>query len=297
MASIALGVTVFTRTEKLAQLLSSVEDPIEKVYVADGGTIDEEREQVYAASYPFELEVIDLAYGSGLGHGRNEIVKHLSEDYLVIVDSDNEVPHNIGLLADQLDARPGLGGVSGLLFEFGNVVGACHDFYEEDNVLIKDIREQKESQQIAGAPFVEFEFVPNAGMFRKECLDEYSWDPEYVIGKEHEDFFIGHKKQTDWRFGTCPSVVFPHHPGGGDSYMSNRKSNRELAKSKQYFLQKWNYRQLVYVRGRWVESFTDPSLRNWNYLLGYGARMAIGELPPKWKAVAMDLKDTLRYRL
>lgn len=295
MRSIALGVVVFQRTEKLENLLRSVGPPVQRVYVADNGEVTQEKMRLYDLDYEFDLEVIDLEYDSGLGHGRNEIVKQLTEDYLIIVDNDMEMPANVSVLADQLESNPDLGGVCGVLIEDGNVSGSCCDLYEERNLIIKDIREEKRFELLGGHPFVEFDFIVNAAMFRNECLEDYSWDSRYRIGIEHIDFYVGHMKQTDWTFGICPAVVFPHYPGGDATYMAERNSVEKLTESKQYFLEKWGYRQYLSIQSSWVESFTDPRLQGWRFLAGYGARMMLRRLPARTKGVAMDVVESVRY--
>jgi len=298
MGAIALGTVVFKRTGRIEQLLASIGPPIETVYVADNGQITDERAAVYDRDYPFDLEVLDLAYDSGLGHGRNEIVSQTTEEYLAIVDCDMTMPANIDYLAAQLDARPDLGGVSGLLFEDGGVVGACCDLYEADGLLFKDIRGGKESASVGGHPFVEFDFVPNAAMFRMACLDSYSWDPEYRFGSEHLDFYVAHKKRTDWTFGTCPAVVFPHFPGGNQEYMDARKGERDqkARHSRQYFLDKWGYRRAVPLQSRWVESFSDPRFHRLRFLLSHGGRMLLRNLPAAALEPVLDLHGHLQSR-
>ncbi|MFD1563000.1 glycosyltransferase family 2 protein [Haloarchaeobius amylolyticus] len=284
--AVALGVKVFNRTEKLEALLESVPaDEYETVYVADDGQT-EERTHLYERSWPFDLELIDLPYDAGLGVGRNAIVDALSEDYLTVVDSDHEVPTNVGVLARQLEARPEFGGISGLLLEDGRIQGLCHDLFEEGDVLIRDTG-SKTAAMVAGYPLVEFDFVPNVVTLRRDCLEELAWDENYVIGREHLDFFVGHWQGTDWRFGTCPAVLFPHRPGGGSEYDSNRLDRSKLLASKSYFREKWGYEQVV-AREFWLgnQSVDKP--------------LAIldSDVPvPTWLgAKVMDLRDA-RLRL
>lgn len=295
MRSVALGTVVFQRTAKLAGLLESVPELVDTVYVADNGTITAERERLYDRPFPFDLEVLDLEYGSGLGHGRNEIVDRLREDYLLVVDNDMTVPGNVDVLAAQLDARPDLGGVCGVLIEDGNLHVGCCDLYEDGDLIVKDIRGSKASTELAGASFVPFDFITNAAMFRSDCLEEYSWDPAYVIGKEHLDFYVAHMHRTDWTFGVSPAVVFPHYPGGDSTYRNERRNVETLRRSKEYFLDKWGYRQFLPLQGKWVESFSDPRLRGWRFLAGYGARMALRRLPAPAQIAAMDARDRRKY--
>ena len=159
MHDIALGVKVFSRAGKLESLLESIKGtPIETVYIADDGELSEEKTRLYDRTYEFDLHLLDLPYDAGLGRGRNEIVEQLDEDYLLIVDSDHQVPSDVSVLADQLEERSELGGVSGLLYEHEKIRGTCHDLFEEDDVLIRHVRDDKPVKMVAGAPLVKFDF-------------------------------------------------------------------------------------------------------------------------------------------
>lgn len=241
MDDVALGVKVFTRADKLEQLLASVDDTdIDTVYVADDGETTNRKESIYAAEYDFNLTVLDLEHDAGLGYGRKRIVEESNEKYLLIVDSDHEVPENVGQLRKQLEADDQLGGVSGLFFERNHLRGACHDLREDGDIIVKTVASEKDLRFPAGYPLIEFDFIPNVVMYRRACLEDYVWDPNYVIGYEHLDFYVGHMKQTDWKFGVNPGVLFPHHPGGDSGYLSNRQSAK-LTESKEHFTDKWGY--------------------------------------------------------
>lgn len=269
MNDVALGVKVFSRYQKLKQLLTSIEDTsIGKVYVADDGEPDSEERQVYEGEYSFDLQVLKLPYDAGLGYGRKRIVDEMSEDFLLIVDSDHQVPENVSLLREQLESRPDIGGISGLFFEQGTIAGSCHDLYQEANTLVRDIRTEKSRQMCAGAPLIEFDFIPNAALFRRECLEAYCWDEKYVIGYEHIDFYVGHKKQTDWKFAVSPAVLFSHNPGGSTDYMNERMTPEKHRNSRSHFLDKWGYDDLI-----WMDTF-PPDYRHGEvvlnqYILGH----------------------------
>lgn len=259
--SVAMGVKVFTRTEKLKNLLGSV-DPadIDHVYVADDGDADQ-RQHLYKRDWPFELTVIDLEYDAGLGYGRERIVEEMTEDYLLIVDSDHVLPHNLDCLRRQLEALPEFGGVSGLLLEYGRLTGMTHDLFEEGNVLVRDVKYDKRVVEAAELPVVPFDFLPNVCLFRRECLEDRGWDPEYVIAMEHLDFYVGHWLETDWRFGVSPSVQFLHDPRSDATYQRNRGDPSKRMRSKEYFLEKWGYRQ-IFLRETWLrERWRTPSVR------------------------------------
>jgi GT2 family glycosyltransferase len=264
MTDLALGTKVFNRTAKLENLLASIDGtPVRKAYVADDGESSEEKQALYEKEYPFELEVLNLEYDAGLGRGRKRIVEELDEEYVLFVDTDHELPANVDVLIEQLDVRSDVGGIAGSVMEpeRGRIWQSAKDFREDGDVLVRGANlQQKQIECIAGHPFIEFHFVPNATAFRTECLETYCWDPEYIIGWEHLDFYVGHWKQSEWTFGVCPAVLFGHYPGGSTDYTSNRQHPRKLARSRRYFLEKWGYDDRITTKPYWFDTHgDDPS--------------------------------------
>lgn len=241
---IALGTKVFLRDNKLRDLLNSIPDIVDQVYIADDGRPSELKNELYKRNYEFNLEVIDLEYDKGVGAGRKAIVDSLTEDYLIICDTDHRIPDNIHWIMEQLAVDSSLGGIAGALVEPEQdhfYIGA-QDFEEKNSALVRSsLLNKKKIELIAGYPLIRFDFIPNAAVFRKECLEDYCWDEKYVIEQEHADFYVGHWKQTNWEFGVCPTVVFEHYPGGNTAYMDNRYDKVKEKKSMQYFLDKWGY--------------------------------------------------------
>jgi glycosyltransferase involved in cell wall biosynthesis len=259
---IAVGTKVFKRTKKLRNLLESVPNYVETVYVADDGKTDE-REALYNREYDFELIVIDLEYDEGLGAGRRAIVQELTEEYLTIVDTDHVVPQNIDILSDILSDEKSLGGIAGAIIEpeipVYYITG--QNFKEKDGKLYRGPGiGSSEFQIIESVPIIKFDFLPNAAMFRRECLEEYCWDSEYTIGYEHADFYIGHWKMTDYEFAVCPQVIFQHYPGGSKSYEIDRYNSEKLKYSERYFLNKWEYSDEVTKGFRWAEGPSNNRL-------------------------------------
>jgi glycosyltransferase involved in cell wall biosynthesis len=295
MPEIALGTKIFSRVDKLEGLLNSVSDaPIDSVYIADDGKPNEEKKALYEDSYEFDLEVLDLEYDAGVGPGRNRIVEASDEPYLLMVDCDHEIPPDVDRLFHQLKARPDLGGVAGLLFERGKIRGVCHDLYRRDDVLVRDVREKKKVHRVAGYPLVEYDFVPNVILLRRECLEDCKWDPEYVIGKNHLDFFFTYKQETDWSFAVNPVVLFDHYPGGDTTYTTNRDSMEKLTTSKRYFLDKWDLRAIVLGRTDWTDA--TRSHRTVGYFTEQAIKRVLLSLPPSIQVPLMRLRDAVRRR-
>ncbi|WP_255194492.1 glycosyltransferase family A protein [Natronobeatus ordinarius] len=256
--SVAIGVKVFDRTDRLRALFESIPaGEFSTVYIADDGPPAgkaQRRTQLYDGEYPFDLEVLGLEYDTGLGYGRHRIVEASDEEYLLMLDSDNHVPNNVSVLLELMNHRSDLGAVSGCLAEPTEhritMMGA--DFGERDGtLLLSPYLHEKEVEFVEGYPLLEFDLIANVGLFRRECLEDYSWDPNSIQPFDHEDFFIAHWKQTDWSFASCPQVVIPHYPGGDNAYLSRRWRDRDEAE--QYFLQKWNYDAFKADRYSWLE--------------------------------------------
>lgn len=261
---IAVTVPVFSRVGKLESLFRSVETfGIEDVYVADDGEKTDAKEELYSTDWDFSLTVIDLPYDAGVGKKREVLSTRPDEEYLLFLDSDMEVPHNYELLYEQLEERPDSGGVCGMYLEPGRISTVSSDFYEEDGTLYRGVRTRKEIETVAGAPYVEFDFHPQVGLFRRECFEDYTWDDFYTIMREHIDFFLGHWKQTDWTFGLCPEVLIPHYPGGSANYRSHRESEEKFERSDRYFCEKWGYDEMVIENDRWIDTY-DAETRSFH---------------------------------
>lgn len=265
MASVTLGTKIFSRSTKLENLLKSVpRTNIGNVVVADDGPKSDEKRTILENNYEFDLTVLDLDYDAGLGYARKRIVDETKSDYILFVDSDHVLPSHIDTLIDQMEVMPRIGAISGSIVEPENqrIYLTGQDFYERRSVLIRDaFHKDKDVRIVAGSPFIEFDYISTVGLYRRDCLLDYNWDPEYVIGGEHLDFFVGHWKNTTWKFGACPEVIFHHYPGGDLEYMSNRESEKKLNHSRRYFLQKWGYQEFKVKNRSWIKGSGNTKTR------------------------------------
>lgn len=261
MEQIALGVVVLNRVNKLEHLLDSASEAcIDTVYIGDNGRMNEKKEQLYHRDFPFELEVLDLEYDAGLGYSRDAIVKQFEEEFLLVADSDHRISSGVSALRSVLEAKPELGGVAGTIIEpnRGEIWQSAKDFYEKDQSLIRSAHAgPAEVEMVNGTPFRGFDFTPYPAMYRRKCLEDYSWDPEYPLGRAHVDFYVGHWKQTDWSFGVCPNIFFEHYPGGDPDYTSHRRDEKKYQYAKSYFCQKWGYDEVRSEKAYWFDTFYD----------------------------------------
>lgn len=255
MASVALGTKVFSRTNDLRNLLETIPEGVfDTIYVADDGEMSPQKERLYKEK---SIQLLDLEYDIGLSTGRNKIVKEATEDYLCICDTDHRVPNNITTLVDQLESNNELGGVGGIIVEPGDnqIYYEAQDFAErnQQNTLVRSpLLRDKNIQIISDSPFISFDFIPNAAVFRREVLEEYPWDNEFTIEGEHLDYYLNHWKNSKWKFGINPAVIFQHYPGGDPDYMAERHSTDKESNSKSYIMKKWGYDNISLDSYRWV---------------------------------------------
>lgn len=246
MSDIALGTKVFSRTDDIRNLIETLPDVFQSIYIADDGELSPKKRELYERS---DITLIDLEYDAGLGTGRNAIVEAATEDYLCIVDPDHRIPRNITKLVDQLEVADQLGGIGGVLVEpeKNQIRYEGQDFAERNNgkTLVRSpYLRDKDVGTIDGSPFIQFDFIPNAAVFRREVLVDFPWDEEFVIEGEHLDFYLTHWKRSEWNFGINPAVQFLHYPEGDADYMAERTSSEKSKHSKEYILNKWGYDQI-----------------------------------------------------
>lgn len=257
MTDLAIVIPMFSRIEKLDDLFQSIENhsDISKVYVADNGRMSEEKEQLYESNYEFDLEVFDLEYDSGVGNCRRVLTERTDEEFLMFFDPDMYVPQNYDVMVDILQKNNRIGGVSGMIIDPGRIRTTASDLEERDGIIYRNVSEAKEIEYYDGKPFVQFDFVPQVGVFRRTCVDDYTWDSFYKTNGEHLDFFMGHKRKTDWTFGISPQISFPHFPGGPLEYERRRGSQEIIDEMYEYFHDKWGTEDVKTISGNWIDTY------------------------------------------
>ena len=225
---IACGVPVYSRTEALGQFLKSVPEYVATVYIAENGPQPsrEERAALYDdRSWPFALEVLDLDVDVGIGRCREAICEALSKPYLWMGDCDMMFVDvgDLRRLRGVLESNPDLGGVSGWLLEGGSVRSGARQLVEHGGRLIKAVEEPPE---IKGdeTPFARFDFIPQAGLFRADVYDTYSYDPD-IQNTEHVDFFYSHAQRGEWKFASTPAVLVQHNRWIDEEYRRSRRGS------------------------------------------------------------------------
>lgn len=257
--SVAVGVPYIYRLDALRRLLASANDlGIDTFYIADNSAGNVEDELDFSA-YTYDIEVLNLEYHVGQGACRAAIASTLDEDYLVVADSDMELPYNLHVLQDILHEHPTIGGVSGVLIEGNYIRSGCRNIHEVPlffgrTGLEIGIREQPVIHNVSGRYVGFFDYLTNAAMIRQACFDDYSWD-ESMFNMAHEDFYVGHYHHSDWKFACCPEVYFRHYRGETSNYPKDLPEKYEMKTAEEVFKRKWGYSEFVWGKQReWLTS-------------------------------------------
>ena len=252
LRDVTVGIKTFYRPEKLKITLQSLRAiKTREVIIADDGLSDPVKEKLYGEmSKYFPLKVIRLPYDSGLAYGRNKIVENTKTPYLLIIDDDMEVlgEQSIYILKDILEKDKTLCGIGALLYEKGKIRSGAHNLMYKEGYIVRDVPSNLQIETINGIPYIYFDQILNAALFRVECLKEYPWDNYYKINFEHLDFYWGHKQLDKWKFAVTPAVVFKHYPGGNKTYKKFRFSRERYRRSKEYFLKKWKIKGIINIQ-------------------------------------------------
>lgn len=252
LENVTVGIKSFHRPEKVRACLESISNSdfeFNSVMVMDDGEIDQRKQELYDEySEVLDLEVFDLDYDLGVGPARNKMAEELETKYLLMMDDDMQVASNVDLLHSALEEYDRLGGVAGSLVEERGPRALAHDIFYDGNILVRDVRGELEELDFGERYTAKvFDFIPNAVMLRKDCLEDGRWDDEFVIGKAHLDFFVNHNRNTDWEFALIEQVGFEHNPGGSDTFTDNRYNREKLENSNEYFKEKWGIEGIAWI--------------------------------------------------
>jgi len=237
---IAVCVPVFTRSAALAQFIDSVPARVSRVVVADNGPPGE-HEHVYARDWNVDIDVLDLGHDIGIGACRAALVEAVDEPHLWMGDCDMAFTRagDLACLREILDSDPELGGVSGWLVEGDTVRSGARDLEIVGDVLVKDGTDPT----VEGDPYphARFEFIPQAGLFRREVFETAGYDAD-LRTHEHMDFFLAQHEAGEWRFASSPVVQVLHNKWIDQDY---RRERGQHDVDRDVLADKWGIRRTV----------------------------------------------------
>jgi hypothetical protein len=242
LSEIAVAVPVLSRSEALAQFIESVPAAVSRVVVADNG-LPGEHTHVYARDWHVDIDVLDLDHDIGIGACRAALTEDADEPYLWMGDSDMRFVdgrRDLARLREILDSDAQLGGVSGWLVEGDTVRSGARDLMIVGDTLVKDGTDP--TVEPDPYPHARFDFIPHAGLFRREVFETHSHDPE-LRTYEHADFFLGQCEADVWRFASTPAVQVVHNRWIDAEYRSETRGEHDG--DREVLAEKWGVNRVV----------------------------------------------------
>ena len=216
---IAIGIKTFMREENFFKVIDSIEKYFPysyRLYIADDGGMSEEKEYRYQQLEAKGHMIIKLPYDCGLSFGRNEIIKRVKEDYILIMDDDImlEDSESIKSMKAILDSEGDIGLCAGRIYQEDGEPFGGKDYsrglrLEVDKGALFRYRSEGNLSKLNGTLFNYADQVVNFFLAKREIFDDVRWDDRIKIEYEHMDFFL-RLKETKWKATVCFNTKFTH---------------------------------------------------------------------------------------
>jgi len=240
LSEIAVAVPVLSRSGALGNFIDSVPAGVSRVVVADNGPPGAHT-HVYSRDWRVDIDVLDLDHDIGIGACRAALVEAVDESYLWMGDCDMAFTRadDLARLREILDSEPDLGGVSGWLVEGDTVRSGARDLEIVGDTLVKD--GTGPTVEADPYPHARFEFIPQAGLFRREVFETAGYDAD-LRTHEHMDFFLAQHEAGEWAFASSPVVQVLHNKWVNQEYRETRKQHDV---DRDVLADKWGIRRTV----------------------------------------------------
>jgi len=189
-----------------------------------------------------KITVINNLERRGLSAARQQFLELVNTEYAFFLDDDVIVlPKSLEFLVKALDDYPELAAVSGLLFSNFKLRGAAN-FEFKDKQVIKKLFDISDILSFADNHLFFADFIPIAHtLFRTKAIKNLSFDPEYIMGYEHWDFFM-QLYFTKWKCAVhTKSIFIDIYRRSPKEYHKERYREPILKASRAHFIKKWGY--------------------------------------------------------
>jgi len=249
-ADIAIGIKTFLREKSLFETLDAIEKYFPypyRLYIADDGGTTDEKDYRYGKLQAKGHEIIRLPFNCGISVGRNEIIKRITEDYLLMMDDDIVLQdsESIKHMKAVLDSSDDIGICSGILTAKNGEYLGNENYqkglrFELDRGLLFRYPAHREIHKADGSMYVFADQVVNFFLAKRAVFNDTRWDNRIKVEWEHIDFFL-QLKETRWKAVACLDAKAVHlNPINDPTYNYYRRSV-----TNQYFFQKHDIHNVI----------------------------------------------------
>ena len=216
------------------------------------------------------VNVVRMAFDSGLAASRNALVREIREDYFLLCDDDfvlgpcSNVDDAVSVLENASDIAV-IGGRLHDVDHAGERVRNWEMYFQYDRrnrsfTAIPIYNYSPVVRSVANIDVYVCDAVLNFCIFRKSVFsDHVKWDEHIKINGEHEDFYLNLKLNTKWQVAYLPTMAALHcQPVATGGYKTSLRNRQQ---GWRYFLEKWEIDQHLEV-GTGVRGLGQPT-RQW----------------------------------
>jgi GT2 family glycosyltransferase len=243
---LAIIVKTFMRDRPIFRFIQSVEKvlPNAKIYIADDSkNITSSKRSLYRRLEKAGHTILLLPYDTGLSYGRNELVKLVKEPYVLLCDDDFILTEGLpaGNVVKTLSENEDIGLIAGFLLNGDQEWHYEFNLKIENGCVVKS-RLKEGYQEYNDMRMTRSDLVLNFFICKRELLEEFPWENDYIISMEHLDFFLTLTlKQDKWKIYYTPDMKAIHKPEKGKDYLKFRSRIGHWPK----FADKWGVEKVV----------------------------------------------------
>ncbi|HOP47868.1 MAG TPA: glycosyltransferase [Desulfobacteraceae bacterium] len=249
MKTLAIMIKTFMRSDCLTKCIQSIESHVKdipyRIYIADDGNIDSGKSELYDTLEKKGHFILKLPFDIGASAGRNALIPHIQEKYLLRLDDDFlfTTETHIDKMIYILDHVDNIGAISDLERQLtdgkginaGSIQSSGQGFLRfYVGTLIKEYIDlsQIKYDYINSIRYCKCEFARNFLLIRRSMLEEIKWDEELKIQGEHVDFMMQIKNHPYWQLAFTPDSIHSHAgPPDADlplNYLNMRNRKNEM---------------------------------------------------------------------
>lgn len=249
----------FLRPEYTMACLKSLKQiaPEIEIIVAENGEFDQELND-----FILNLggQYVQMPYDSGVCHARNEMMKLVKTEYVLVGDDDFFYLEDTGIekMLKFLENRQDIDLIGGRIFENGQVL----DYQGYMNMIGDHLEyrrldiESCEFDEATGLKYKICDIVFNFFIARKDRIINYPWDEKIKVAFEHSDWFLS-LKNTGIKVAFTPDCVVVHKPRhvklkNQKKYMQFRMRRTDMS----YFFEKHKIKYSIGFKG--IKMKADP---------------------------------------
>lgn len=198
----SVGITTIERNACLRRCLSSIErsDFNGSVIVAD------QNKRMPMFYNDFDIEVIDLDYDVGVSQARNEIVRMVDTDYLMLLEDDAVFNYDaLKQLEKRMNQNKDYGWISPMIEELS--IGRKIPHSAMWNITTEKVEQNFINREIE--KFMEVDQASSIALYNTDVFNEAMWDKEVPVYRDHL-IFAWVYKDTDWKAGVDPKALIAH---------------------------------------------------------------------------------------